>query len=826
MMSKNLRLGFIMGGGVSLGSFSSAALCESIKQLLVYAEYEDEAGQKKPYERIEIDVLTGSSAGAISLGIMLRGLANPRDQYSFLGYNSYPHFRQELQKEVLGQFGEAAYKMMSEYPEKFEDLLAIQGIQKIQEHIWAKEVNLDELLAQNKDKVKTQAGLLDRSYIDEMGSRYFGFAQQQPNLEHRRLLAPRVLFACTLSNLQALNLESKANSSPFGSALNDAEVYKSHAELRCFDLNFGEVKEEFFHYYPIPWRQFHLGPDSCYQNKDQQKEMGSLLNMAYWHELSASCIASAAFPLAFEPVRLRRYRHELQDRWPQALAAEDSHIFTYVDGGMFNNEPIREAMRLASYLDQLHKGGPDYDRLMLFVDPIVGEIKENFQEGSAQVLGLQRSWLTGRAKWGARSPLARISDKLPKLVSALLHESQQGEWRKIKAVVDRFSERKKLRQYQKAQYAGRQLPTQERAELRSFVDTELGKLRQALQLPPAYLQLSQELSRILSEEQLFFANKLPWQDAQALWDSLYAYVEEKEIKAEEQAAWDLTLSFLALDLGLSLVAKEQKAKIVGIAPFDFYQSENEPYSLLKLPGLGLSGFAGFASEAASRYEARYAAYCSFRILRELGYSSAPANLMKRPPAFSVDQFDQPMLNGVRTALLHRFSQLVPSEYQRALPFLEGFLSDRLDRFIEQNIGPKRKCISIELRLHLAQDNYCLRGYNEDGQYKKNQLNSKDWAGREYIVTQVDYYPQIQRWTGPNLAPNNCLWLDRIRLFNEQEFMPLPLPELPEGHPAYLRAYPVFELDLRTETKIAAPRRISAAEWQLLPDPGSLDAAEY
>lgn len=72
-MSKTLRLGFIMGGGVSLGSFSSAALCESIKQLLVYAEYEDTAGQKRPYARIEIDVLTGSSAGAISLGIMLRG---------------------------------------------------------------------------------------------------------------------------------------------------------------------------------------------------------------------------------------------------------------------------------------------------------------------------------------------------------------------------------------------------------------------------------------------------------------------------------------------------------------------------------------------------------------------------------------------------------------------------------------------------------------------------------------------------------------------------------------------------------------------------------
>lgn len=39
---RKLKLAFAMGGGVSLGTFSGAALTEAIKQLIVYGGYKND----------------------------------------------------------------------------------------------------------------------------------------------------------------------------------------------------------------------------------------------------------------------------------------------------------------------------------------------------------------------------------------------------------------------------------------------------------------------------------------------------------------------------------------------------------------------------------------------------------------------------------------------------------------------------------------------------------------------------------------------------------------------------------------------------------------
>jgi len=67
-----------MWEGVSLGSFCGAALTETTKLALVYGN--DKSGQ--PYDQIEIDVFYGASAGAMSLGIMLRALGFPEKDNS------------------------------------------------------------------------------------------------------------------------------------------------------------------------------------------------------------------------------------------------------------------------------------------------------------------------------------------------------------------------------------------------------------------------------------------------------------------------------------------------------------------------------------------------------------------------------------------------------------------------------------------------------------------------------------------------------------------------------------------------------------------------
>ena len=66
-MGKELRLGFAMGGGVSLGTFSGAALSEAIKLLILH---------NQQYDKITIDVFSGASAGALTLVLMLRNLSH------------------------------------------------------------------------------------------------------------------------------------------------------------------------------------------------------------------------------------------------------------------------------------------------------------------------------------------------------------------------------------------------------------------------------------------------------------------------------------------------------------------------------------------------------------------------------------------------------------------------------------------------------------------------------------------------------------------------------------------------------------------------------
>jgi len=63
-MKKTLRIGFAMGGGVSLGTFNGAALTQTLKLAVLRGNCTD----------VQVDCFSGASAGAMSLAVMLRGL--------------------------------------------------------------------------------------------------------------------------------------------------------------------------------------------------------------------------------------------------------------------------------------------------------------------------------------------------------------------------------------------------------------------------------------------------------------------------------------------------------------------------------------------------------------------------------------------------------------------------------------------------------------------------------------------------------------------------------------------------------------------------------
>lgn len=97
-----------------------------------------------------------------------------------------------------------------------------------------------------------------------------------------------------------------------------------------------------------------------------------------WPAIRAAAIASGNFPVAFAPKRMPSD----PDQWPDNALPDFPPAFTYVDGGMFNNEPVGEAVRLARKLDDPERRAAiDPDRIFLLVDANLNGGKYNASIG-------------------------------------------------------------------------------------------------------------------------------------------------------------------------------------------------------------------------------------------------------------------------------------------------------------------------------------------------------------------------------------------------------------------------------------------------------------
>lgn len=831
-MAKTLRLGFVMGGGVSLGTFSGAALSETIKQQLLYGRYDtgekDAAG--KPifalYDKVEIDVLCGASAGALSLAILLRMLVNYQDKHAELGFDAPSAFDAALEKELRQQFGDAAInQLQQEQPHKWPALLAAQAVQHYQAKLWGEEVDIERLLgvgAHYKDLSHT-AGLIDREVVDELARQYLQFRSFSNRMDNRQLLADRVLFGCTLANL-TYNLQSASSRFPHIAgknssilkALNDRLVERVHSELRVFDVNFQPLEEKQLRYYPLKWRQYHLGDalESSVQDRygtAYAKKVNDLRHNDTWREMAATAIASGAFPFAFAPVVLNRYRHEYGTYWPKELQHQEQHPFTYVDGGTFNNEPIRKALELASYLDGQAQR-EDFERQIVFVDPNVTELYQSFRVGVHNPYGVARSVLAGDYKASEKSTFGRLLSKLPNMLGAVLHEAQASETEKLCELLERQASRDQMRGFYKALF--RSVPDDETfRELRLFVQEELYATRHRLELPSNSLQIQQELLRVLQEEEAYFKEYIPWDDREG-WVHRFVQAPYPSVLPHAEV-WLYALMCVLLDTSLELTGRLGKATLVPIAPFDFYEKHpNNEYQLLKLPGYGMKGFVGFASAEASRYELEYGRYCSARILNDLGLLQSGKNDLPLPERFDYQLFDEALKRRFSRALLKRIKEMVPSGIAGLLPFLEGFLNDSIDAFIERNLDGRQRRDTFLFKITVPGETYVLRGYDAYGQHstKKSLLPFK--SGNNYQLIAILHYDwDSQTWLGQHTNAAQCLIIDKEQLFENQRKVRIELPRLEKD--AELRHYPnpIFEYDASGDAQSYGESEVEAQYWK-------------
>ena len=284
-----IRIALIMGGGVSLGSFSGGALAEVIK-LLKHTE----RGSAK------IDVVSGASAGSMTLGVVVYHL-------------------------LKGSTDEE--------------------IEKALHDAWVKQISIENLYPE-KISSHDQPSLFSNKIIQDIANGIIDTKNWPGNEKPHPLFADGMKVSFSLTNLNGIPIRAEGQiirqpssgggqSSGKDSVFADAVQTTFHQDnIRFVVRQKNGMDDEFESSYRVlrPW-----------VNDEAQKS---------WDVFRNGAIASGAFPGAFPPERISRNRHEFGRYWPDDLEHSDNFMFDYLDGGILRNEPLREAIHMAGEQDK------------------------------------------------------------------------------------------------------------------------------------------------------------------------------------------------------------------------------------------------------------------------------------------------------------------------------------------------------------------------------------------------------------------------------------------------------------------------------------------
>lgn len=771
-MSRELRLGFAMGGGVSLGTFNGAALTEAIKLCLLYGRYKDEHGRLQPYDRVVIDVFSGASAGAMSLGIMFRSLAAPD-----------PSRRKDAEAALAAQFGTDFTKLKDKDPDRYKDLIAAQICQDVQEEIWCRDVTLRKLLGKEPGRerdIRYDAGILDRRAVDDIAARHLRFGGP-PDFKGRRLLADRTLFCCTLSNLSPVVADARQErpSAEKGFiGLKEGMSSFVHREARVFDLSFVPIPNvqdlDNEPDWPTRWSRAHVGPTSAGRIASLMDVDPNTNESRVWSKIAATSIASGAFPFGFEPVVLMRSSYEFgKDRWPEQFGERYNpqtkeyakYPFTYVDGGAFNNEPIREAFRLASFIDS-QPAGPDgmaaswdFDRRIIFVDPNVSAAEPSMRIPIHREFALDDPSFLDRiagTKLVELSSLDRLVPHFGTVIGAIMNEARGIEADKVSGVRDKFATRDTLRAVLKAL----KLDASAKAfrEFKDFCDKQLKAIKEGDEMPATGVSLRGELIRVIGEDT---RSKKPGEFndtlasgasdagdiAKAVDDFLNGPMDETIPDAPE---WFRALLYVVIDLSMGLTAKWRDAMLICIFPAANIRSKQP--DIIELPGGRIEGFAGFMSLVNRAWEVKVARSCAreFLVAAGLVVSDAPDAAVPdltagEWAAFERDVADGTKLLGQRVGGLVKESNLI-SIFPGLDSIIEGFVASFLERKVRGLTKPSRPSKRFEFRIMVESSSYELdaelRMFEADGQ-PIQIVPGGPWT----LVSFAEWGPRIEPKTG-------------------------------------------------------------------------------
>lgn len=894
-----LKLAFAMGGGVSLGAFSGSALTEAIKLALLRI-----VEGNAPYRKVVVDVFSGASAGSLSLAVMLRG---------FTWRESWREVEAEKSlQEQLGS--SEWRRIKREHAEIAQDLIVTQVTQDLQNEAWVQRINLDELLGGDdpvrKEALRWSPGLLDSEAVYRIARKLLLMPEiargkrGRVDLGGRRLLAERCLFGCTLTSLTSFVQDATGTfNTSRGSAagLRDAFRSKVHKDLRIFDIKFSRldpsvlersraaenalhgafkqmarvmeeemkraiedkgtdfdkvreivtgIAEQQGPEYMSRWYRLHDGPS-------KSGFAGDIKGANAWTSIAAAAIASGAFPGAFAPAILKRYIWEYdKGQWPKGLGKEASnnehasHPFAYVDGGVFNNDPIREAFRMASFMDAHYPEEGGSIRRLIYVDPSVSPEIPKLRVSTLREIGEDELSLFNLASPKADSPkssLSRIFSLLGGVVGTLVDQGRSREADGQAKTRNNFELRDRFRDTM-----ARIADTLNCGDLAENLYQRLvvgcGYCLDRLHgemIPPGEGSLQGELKRVLRETK----DQLPGLKLELAGTYLAYGPRHDDIKALG-GQWLAAHLCLYLDLMLGLEGKNAETEIIAITPYTFGKSDDAPKPV-KLLGDPLAAFAGFMSLEARQFDFDMGKHCA-AVFLELDKRHPRVREEARPllpdnTSWHARMPQRPCRMLLRKQFVRGLLQLKDRVEQvardglglvasLALPLVEWL--NNVNRLIDENVDatiaslyddehdePLVPTVSVEIAILLPDDLSlkldALGLFDHDAKARElNRLgpekpNDGRWpmralfTGAHFVREFVDGKPShTGRWEGSAVHRHRYLTLQRTGMhFGSWGHIPLPSSEWLESQRPMIdtQLRPVMVLDLTQDALVANGR---------------------
>ncbi|MBN1880240.1 patatin-like phospholipase family protein [bacterium] len=350
--SGTFEIGLVMAGAISAGAYTAGVISFLLEALDAWYREKDNGNPSVPQHNVNIRVISGTSAGGMTAGILAMSL--------------FRDFQMVRNPSVAGPTGNPLFEA------------------------WVNLAEIEGFLGKNDRYENQLVSILDSSLLDAIADKVF--RMDLPYLE-RPYIDPELHLILCMTNLRGIPYTL-----PFIDDVSLGHQMTMHADFLHFLLT-GRPSPN----HPDDEFCYRLNPSNSADDEWDRLRRGCLASGAFPLGLAPRKMAVAIekyndplrmIPSSTRSARHRGKHHEKPDVsnpspiqpswWPPLSGHPNKYSFWASDGGLINNEPFELAHRILARGDtHLERHAGKADRMVIMIDPFAGWSIDAFQDDTA-----------------------------------------------------------------------------------------------------------------------------------------------------------------------------------------------------------------------------------------------------------------------------------------------------------------------------------------------------------------------------------------------------------------------------------------------------------